>query len=240
MNRKYLLTIILMALMVIGSFFFARGLWVPMKQKIFGKKTTNEIVNLYGPRVRDELIPFFKQNSISYPPKELTFLALKNEQRLEIWTKDSNNKNIFIRSYSIWKLSGKTGPKLREGDYQVPEGIYKIIGLNPNSSYHLSMKLNYPNEFDLAHAKTEGRTKPGSNIFIHGKAVSIGCLAMGDKTIEELFILAKDVGIKNISVVISPYDPRIKELKYIEKEQPKWTKDLYKDISIEFSKYNKT
>ena len=101
------------------------------------------------------------------------------------------------------------------------------------------MKLNYPNDFDLAHAKTEGRTKPGSNIFIHGKAVSIGCLAVGDKTIEELFILAKDVGIKNISVVISPYDPRVKELKYSEKEHPKWTKDLYKNITVEFSKYKK-
>ena len=79
------------------------------------------------------------------------------------------------------------------------------------------MKLNYPNEFDLAHAKIEGRTKPGSNIFIHGKAVSIGCLAMGDKTIEELFILANDVGINNITVVISPLDPRVNILKYNEK-----------------------
>jgi len=240
MSRKYLLTIIIMALLVIGFFLFARGLWVPVKQKIFGKKTTNEIVSLYGARVRDELIPFFKQNNISYPPKELTFLALKNEKRLEIWAKDSNDKNKFIRSYKIRKLSGKTGPKLREGDYQVPEGIYKIIGLNPNSSYHLSMKLNYPNEFDLAHAKIEGRTKPGSNIFIHGKAVSIGCLAMGDKTIEELFILANDVGINNITVVISPLDPRVNILKYNEKKQPKWVKDLYKNIGAEFSKYNKT
>ncbi len=240
MSRKYLLTIIIMALLVIGIFLFARGLWVPVKQKIFGKKTTNEIVSLYGARVREELIPFFKQNNISYPPKELTFLALKNEKRLEIWAKDSNDKNKYIRSYKIWKLSGKTGPKLREGDYQVPEGIYKIIGLNPNSSYHLSMKLNYPNEFDLAHAKIEGRTKPGSNIFIHGKAVSIGCLAMGDKTIEELFIMANDVGINHITVVISPHDPRVNVLKYNEKKQPKWVKDLYKNIGAEFSKYNKT
>ncbi len=240
MSRKYLLTIIIMALLIIGIFLLGRGLWVPVKQKIFGKKTINEIVSLYGARVRDELIPFFKQNNISYPPRELTFLALKNEKRLEIWAKDSNNKNKFIRSYRIRKLSGKTGPKLREGDYQVPEGIYKIIGLNPNSSYHLSMKLNYPNKFDLAHAKIEGRTNPGSNIFIHGKAVSIGCLAMGDKTIEELFILANDVGINNITVVISPHDPRVNMLKYNEKKQPKWVKDLYKNIGAEFSKYNKT
>ena len=226
MNRKYLITIAILLILVILSFFFARGLWVPVKQKVFGKKTTNDIVKLYGSRARDALVPFFKQNNITYPPNELTFLALKEEQKLEIWATNSNNENIFIRSYSIKKLSGKAGPKLREGDNQVPEGIYKIIGLNPNSSYHLSMKLNYPNKFDLVHAKNEGRTEPGTNIFIHGKAVSIGCLAMGDKVIEELFILTKDVGTKNISVVIAPYDPRVKELKYNEKEQPEWTSEL--------------
>jgi murein L,D-transpeptidase YafK len=72
------------------------------------------------------------------------------------------------------RASGKAGPKLREGDGQVPEGIYRIDGLNPNSSYHLSLKLNYPNDFDLEQARTEGRTELGGDIFIHGKAVSIG------------------------------------------------------------------
>lgn len=240
MNRKCLLsaTLLLCLFMIIG-FFFAREFWVPVKQKLSGKKTTNDIVHLYGERARDGLTPLFKQNNITYPPLQITFLALKKEQRLELWAKNRENKNIFIRSYAIKKLSGKAGPKLREGDYQVPEGLYKIVGLNPNSAYHLSMKLNYPNAFDLAHAKTEGRTQPGSNIFIHGKAVSIGCLAMGDKTIEALFILAKDVGIENISVVIAPNDPRTKKLKYNEKEQPKWTKDLYENINIEFLKYRK-
>lgn len=239
MNCKHLLIGSIFGFFIAVIFLFGRGYWVPVKQKLVGKKTTNDIVNLYGDRARDVLAPYFKQKNVAYPPSNLTFLALKEEQKLELWAKDAKNKNVFIRSYPIQKLSGEAGPKLREGDRQVPEGIYKITGLNPNSSYHLSMKINYPNEFDLIHAEKEGRTHPGTNIFIHGKAVSIGCLAMGDQVIEELFVLAKDVGTQNISVVISPHDPRNKELKYNDKEHPEWVSELYRNINKEFTKYIK-
>ena len=74
----------------------------------------------------------------------------------------------------------------------MPEGVYRIVALNPNSSYHLSMKLDYPTEFDLSKARAEGRTRPGSDIFIHGKAVSIGCVAVGDDAIEEIFVLVRE------------------------------------------------
>ena len=98
------------------------------------------------------------------------------------------------------------------------------------------MKLNYPNEFDLKHAETEGRANPGSNIFIHGKAVSIGCLAMGDEAIEELFVLVHDVGKSNVKVVIAPSDPRESTLD--PSAQPEWVKDLYKIIESEFKDYS--
>ncbi len=122
-----------------------------------------------------------------------------------------------------------------EGDGQVPEGLYRIESLNPNSSYHLSMKLNYPNTFDLKQAKSEGRDRPGSNIFIHGKSVSIGCLAMGDSAIEELFVLATDVGRKNIQVAIAPTDPRIKLLQTT--TQPAWVGQLYDNLNAHFDRY---
>jgi murein L,D-transpeptidase YafK len=204
-----------------------------------GKKTTAEVVQLYGKRARDEIIPYFEKAKISYPPKRVTLLAMKEEKVLEVWANNNNKNYTFVRSYNIQKLSGKEGPKLREGDRQVPEGRYKIIGLNPNSSYHLSMKLNYPNKFDLLHAKNEGRTQPGTNIFIHGKSVSIGCLAMGDKTIEELFVLSKDVGISNVDVVISPYNPRAKKLEYNKKTQPRWVSELYMNIEKTYEQYKK-
>ena len=81
--------------------------------------------------------------------------------------------------------------KLREGDRQVPEGLYRLIGRNPNSNYHLSMKLDYPNSYDPRHAKREGRSNPGSNIFIHGKSLSVGCLAMSGEAIEAFFVLVR-------------------------------------------------
>jgi len=199
------------------------------------KKTVNDVLEYFGEEVRNELIPYFTAANISYPPKKLSILAMKEEHLIELWASNEKDQYVFIRSYEIKRLSGVNGPKLREGDRQVPEGVYKITSFNPNSSYHLSMKLSYPNKFDLQHAEKERRTEPGTNIFIHGRSVSIGCLAMGDKTIEELFVLSRDTGIKNISIVISPYDPRIKKLSYDKNSQPEWVGDLYSNIEKEYS-----
>ncbi len=239
MKRKYFLLFVFVVITLLGIYFFARGLWVPVTQKFLGKKTTDEIVQLYGKRARAEITPYFAKAKISYPPEKVTFLAMKEEKTLEVWASNKGDRYTFIRSYNIQKMSGQEGPKLREGDRQVPEGRYKVVGLNPNSAYHLSMKLNYPNKFDLLHAQNEGRTEPGTNIFIHGKSVSIGCLAMGDKTIEELFVLSKDVGINNIEIVISPYDPRVKKLIYNKNSLPKWVGELYMNIEKTYGQYEK-
>lgn len=153
---------------------------------------------------------------------------------LELWAHDSLLPS-YIRTYAIKAQSGNAGPKLSEGDRQVPEGRYRIAGLNPNSSFHLSMKLNYPNAFDLIHADAEGRDNPGSNIFIHGKASSVGCLAMGDPAIEELFVLVNEVGSECVSVVIAPTDPRLGALHRV--EHLPWTDELYAEIEHEFSRY---
>jgi murein L,D-transpeptidase YafK len=82
------------------------------------------------------------------------------------------------------------------------------------------MKLNYPNSFDLQHAGREDRTKPGSNIFIHGRTASIGCLAMGDPAIEELFVLVQKVGHEHVLVLISPHDARKRSLFPVSDELP--------------------
>ena len=239
MKRKYFLLIVFVVFTLLGIYFFGRVLWVPVTQKFLGKKTTDEVVQLYGKRARTDITPYFAKAKISYPPKKVTFLAMKEEKLLEVWASNDGTSYTFVHSYNIQKMSGKEGPKLREGDRQVPEGRYKVVGLNPNSAYHLSMKLNYPNNFDLLHAKNEGRTEPGTNIFIHGKSVSIGCLAMGDKTIEELFVLSKDVGINNVEIVISPYDPRVKKLIYNESSTPKWVDELYMNIEKAYGQYKK-
>lgn len=161
---------------------------------------------------------------------------MKEAKRLDLWARGDGGF-VFVRSYAVRAASGKSGPKLREGDRQVPEGIYRVVGLNPNSSYHLSMKLNYPNAFDLRHATREWRSRPGSDIFIHGKALSVGCLAMGDPVIEELFVLAAAVGVSRIRVVIAPHDPRRRPLVAKGRSLPSWTPDLYAAITAEFAKF---
>jgi hypothetical protein len=200
--------------------------------KLPGQWTVEDILQAYGATVTGKLNYYFTKAKVSYPPREVTFIALKQEKKLELWARDSGEFR-FIRDYYILGSSGIAGPKLRQGDKQVPEGIYRIEGLNPNSHYHLSMKLNYPNEFDFSHAAQEGRTDQGSDIFIHGKAASIGCLAMGDEVIEELFVLTAQVGAENVKVVIAPHDPRTYPLEADSEVLPEWTPELYSIISRE-------
>lgn len=199
-----------------------------------GQRTVDDIMRSYGPYALTKIKPYFAKAQVTYPPREVTLVALKQEKKLELWARDSGGFR-FIRDYKIQAASGVSGPKLRQGDKQVPEGIYRIEGMNPNSHYHMSMKINYPNEFDLFHAWQEGRTNPGSDIFIHGRAVSIGCLAMGDEAIEELFVLTEQVGIGNVKVVIAPHDPRVFPLIYDPNKFPKWIAELYSSISREIN-----
>jgi murein L,D-transpeptidase YafK len=138
---------------------------------------------------------------------------------------------------AIKGASGRSGPKLREGDCQVPEGFYRIESLNPNSRFHLSLRVNYPNAFDLARAKEEGRTNPGCDIMIHGGRASVGCLAMGDEGAEDLFILAAEVGRENISVILCPVDFRVRELPAVNYSLPEWTNDLYRRLEERLSEF---
>lgn len=221
----------------IAIYHFGRGIWVPVYSKIAGRSTVDEVISRIGASAEKNLKPRFAAAGVSYPPTSITLLATKQEAQLEVWASDGADFH-YIHTYPVLKTSGDAGPKLREGDRQVPEGIYRVIGLNPNSAYHLSMKLDYPNSFDLKHATAENRTEPGTNIFIHGKAVSVGCLAMGDETIEELFVLAATVGVDNIEVVIAPRDPRHHALKPTP-EDAEWVTELYQQIDLAFSKYKR-
>lgn len=209
-----------------------RKLYYIPPPKLPGQWTVGDILQAYGANVKDKLNYYFTKAKVSYPPREVTLVALKQEKKLELWARDSGEFR-FIRDYYILAASGVAGPKLRQGDRQVPEGIYRIAELNPNSHYHLSMKINYPNEFDLFQAEQEGRIDPGSDIFIHGKTASIGCLSMGDAAIEELFVLTAQVGAENVKVVIAPHDPRTYPLEVDSEELPEWTPELYSIISRE-------
>lgn len=201
------------------------------------RKTLDERLNELGMTVEARIKDYFALENLSYPPEELIFAALKEEKLLEVYATKPGQKPVLVKTYPILAASGHLGPKLREGDRQVPEGIYRADFLNPNSLYHLAIKLNYPNEFDRMKAQQDNRYSPGSNIMIHGNQVSNGCLAIGDKAIEDLFVLAAKVGIEKIKVIIAPFDFRKKDLaKALELPGlPKWAEELYNKISKELT-----
>ena len=118
------------------------------------------------------------------PGAQVFIRIFKHERVLELWLKQADLFVLF-RSYPICAYSGSLGPKLREGDGQAPEGVYlvKPRQMNPASQFHLSFNLGYPNAFDQAHGRT------GSALMVHGNCVSIGCYAMTDEKIEEIYTL---------------------------------------------------
>ena len=188
--------------------------------------TVGDVLQVYGKNATEKLGYYFTKANVAYPPREVTLIAYKQEKKLELWARDRGEFRL-IRDYFIMAASGDAGPKLRQGDRQVPEGVYRVTDLNPNSHYHLSMKLNYPNEFDVYHAEMDGRTNLGSDIFIHGKDASIGCLAVGDAAIRELFVMTAQVGVQNVKVVIAPHDPKLYPLQANSEELPLWISELY-------------
>lgn len=145
---------------------------------------------------------------MAWPPARTTWLAVKDERRLEAWVAGATGTFQHLITYDVLAASGGPGPKRREGDRQVPEGFYALPDLNPNSRFHLSVRVGYPNEEDIAY-RTVPRDQMGGDIFVHGSDVSIGCLAVGDDAIEELFVLAARVPIEHRRILIVPTDFRL-------------------------------
>jgi hypothetical protein len=221
--------VLLLVALVSGVIVYGRAYWYPLLVRMRGPRTVADVVAKYGPAARARLAPHFRKAGVAYPPKDIAILVFKNERRVALWGRDGARWR-FIRDYPILAASGHAGPKLREGDLQVPEGVYRIEHLNPNSSYHLSMKVSYPNAFDRRMAKREGRHRLGGDIFIHGKDVSIGCVALGDRAIEELFTLVAQTGHQRVTVVISPNDLRIRGA-IADERAPLWVGELYRTVA---------
>ncbi|MCI4667134.1 MAG: L,D-transpeptidase family protein [Bacteroidia bacterium] len=211
--------------------FFGRDLYKPLIQGSRKSETVNSVKEAIGKNAMARLKPHLTRANLEELPTKLLLLGFKKERKLEVYFK-RGEKYQLLRSYPFTAFSGKMGPKLREGDKQIPEGIYKIEFLNPNSSYHLSMKVSYPNEFDKEMARKDGRTQLGGDIFIHGKKVTIGCIPIGDEAIEELFLLAENALNQGIKVIISPHDFRFEPV-FPEIESVDWEEKLYENIRLE-------
>jgi hypothetical protein len=201
------------------------------------RKTVADRVAEYGGAVRARMAPAFEHAGFAYPPKRVTMVGLKAERILQVWgsaVPDGGWRHL--KDYPILGASGVLGPKLQEGDRQVPEGNYRIESLNPNSLYHLALRVSYPSAEDRQRGAEDGRANLGSDIMIHGNTCSIGCLAMGDEAAEDLFVLAAETGLENISVVLSPVDFRVRKLPEDMPEVPAWMQPRYEAIRRELSR----
>ena len=204
------------------------GCSVPVRQRpVPGEQAIADRVAQYGPAARARLAPFFAAAGIAYPPERFVLLGFKLERELDLLAAGSGRDLTFIRAYPIRGMSGTLGPKLHEGDGQVPEGIYTIVYLNPDSVAHLSLALSYPNDYDRARAAEDGRDTLGGDIMIHGGSKSSGCLAMGDEAAEDLFVLAAETGWERATVVLSPVDFRTESLPVAYRPGAPWVIDLY-------------
>ncbi len=229
------------ALLAIGLVVVAAGLCTPwvrrgVVRRLFGPQARAAALARYGPDARTRLAPHFARAGVAYPPAEVVLVGFKHEKRLEVCAASEAGSLRPICSYPILGAGGTLGPKLREGDGQVPEGLYRVESLHPLSSFHLALRLNYPNSADLAQAASEGRTDPGGNIMIHGGKGSIGCLAMGDEAIEDLYILAADTGVARVRVILSPVDFRERRLPADAPKFAPWVKALHGRLEAQVRK----
>ena len=184
-------------------------------------------------RAEGHLAARFASRGLDYPPQGVALIALKREARVELWARAADRWS-FVRSYLIRVTSGDLGPKLSEGDHQVPEGTYGIAALNAMSQYHLALRLDYPNEFDRARAIEDRRVRLGGDIMMHGGAMSDGCLPLGDDAIEEVFAVTRRVGPENVRVIVSPLDLRSVDPERavaMVARRPPWLGELYASLA---------
>lgn len=131
--------------------------------------------------------------------------VFKFEEELEVWAKNRDSSTYsLVTTYKFCSNVGLLGPKRRQGDLQIPEGSYVLSKFNPESNFHLSLKVNYPNKADSIKGY---RPQLGGMIFIHGGCHTIGCIPITDDKIKELYLMcleAKSSGQQEIPIHIFP------------------------------------
>lgn len=137
--------------------------------------------------IPEELVKSMKAKGMSVA-SPILLRIYKEENVMEVWKQNHTKRYALLNTYEICKWSGKLGPKHQEGDRQAPEGFYHVTPalMNPNSSYHLSFNMGFPNTYDRANDRT------GSYLMIHGACSSAGCYSMTDEYVEEIYAMARE------------------------------------------------
>ena len=196
--------------------------------------TVKQAINSYGPAARKLLRTEFTSVNESYPPEKLALIAFKKERVLCLYTDGKAPK--LVKSFPLVSFSGVLGPKLKEGDLQIPEGLYHIT--NQQAHTRLALGVDYPNALDRQRAALEHRTNLGGNILVHGGVFSTGCLVVSNEDMKQIFTAVYDVGCHRTKLLIAPCDLRIEKPDLDMKKQPKWLPALYKDLGRQLKKYS--
>jgi len=232
---KKLILIGVIAICVVAFLMFSKSVCFPILKEVRETETVSSRIKSIQKGVWTRIEGDLKLAGYEYDyPKEVLLVAFKEERILQVYGK-SKEAITLIKEYPFTAYSGTLGPKLQEGDRQIPEGVYKVEYLNPNSSYHLSIKVDYPNRFDKSKTKFSDYTEMGGDIFIHGKDLTIGCIPIGDRAIEEVFVLTQKARNKEVKVIISPRDFRINP-NYPVIEKIDWENQLYEMIEKELER----
>lgn len=183
-----------------------------------------------------------KAKKVTASSMEVFIRIFKKEKELELWVKNkSDAKFIFLKKIAICASSGELGPKRKEGDYQVPEGIYDIPSFNPNSSYFLALKVGYPNKSDKI--LVDG-TRTGGDIMIHGNCVTIGCIPLQDDPVKDVYMLCVEAKNNNTSPRVEIYPCKFTEenIKFLESNFNESKNNFWKNIKPAYTYFeaNKT
>jgi hypothetical protein len=229
-RRSKLIALAIVGAVLCGVVWLRPGMGIGLAQRAKGRHSVADRLAQFGIAARRRVQPAFAAAKAPYPPQKAWLVAFKSERALELYAPSEDQSLRRICRWPILGASGEPGPKLREGDHQVPAGIYRIESLNPKSLFHVSLRLNYPNAFDRQMAASDGRADLGGDIMIHGSSASIGCLAMGDPAAEELFTMVADSGVDRFQVLISPVDFRAQPNWSPRSSSPTWVPQLYAAI----------
>lgn len=188
------------------------------------------ILTRITPRIKKELAD--KDFLFGSP---LFIRIFKLSAKLEVWMEKKGHFELF-KSYPICDFSGYPGPKLHEGDWQSPEGFYSVSAdqMNPRSNYHLSFNIGYPNAYDKLHNRS------GSNIMVHGNCSSMGCFAMSDYRMEEIYTLAHIAlanGQQSFAVHIFPFKMTADNMKKF--QSSRWI-GFWKNLKEGFDAFERT
>lgn len=217
-------------LVVIFALPIAATLVPPVRREIVARLSHATVADRLR-EVESRVRPLWEQRLGTDPAslERITILAIKDAKELIVYGRLAGTDRR-LASFPILAASGTPGPKLREGDKQVPEGFYGVSFLNPNSRFRLSLRVDYPNAEDRAAAHEDGRPIDtlGGDIMIHGGAASIGCIAIGDPAIEELFWLVATHPLERTEILITPSRTPTDSLPA---STPRWLHDRYAKLA---------